>query len=518
MDLKNALKEIEKLKQIIDNKDVEIEKLKLALYKQQKELNEALITIEVTKDKYKIQRTKAFLGRSEKLSNTIINEVEEVISETKKIVGRNKDGKNFANIDLSKYVSETIYEDPASKICEKCNGELVIASSKERFIIEVVPSTIKIIKIVKRSYKCPICNKNDNKLYYPLVNEAFPGSILTSSLASYIAYHKYELGIPFHHLERHIKETIGIPISKQLMSYWMSSLANKLEPLYNKMRLDLLNNTVKIIHTDETTLVVSKKNEINKDRKVSYVYVYASSYYDRQIQIYDFHENRSIDKTTEWLKDYEGYIVCDDYKGYDKLARLNPNIKLQRCFAHARRRFMDILKTIPKEQQSDTLSFKILELINKLFHFENEYKKLELIASKIVVRRKIDQLPILNTLKEYIFNKPVKKDSSLENAVKYVRNIWDDLNTYLECGYLEISNNLAERAVKPFVINRKVFMTSGSYVGARYTTIIFSIIRTALINGLNVERYLEYIINNIGEKDINKLLPYFDELPNYLKS
>jgi len=58
-------------------------------------------------------------------------------------------------------------------------------------------------------------------------------------------------------------------------------------------------------------------------------------------------------------------------------------------------------------------------------------------------------------------------------AVKYARNIWSDLSTYLSSGYIEISNNIAERAVKPFVINRKVVMTSESYDGDRYTRYSF---------------------------------------------
>ena len=96
--------------------------------------------------------------------------------------------------------------------------------------------------------------------------------------------------------------------------------------------------------------------------------------------------------------------------------------------------------------------------------------------------------------------------------------IYGDLNTYLSNGYVEISNNIAERAVRPFVINRKVFMTSGSYDGARYTTVLFSMIRTAVINNINVSKYLEYVLDNIKDKPINELLPYSDKLPESLKN
>ncbi|MFH1692823.1 MAG: transposase, partial [Bacillota bacterium] len=125
-----------------------------------------------------------------------------------------------------------------------------------------------------------------------------------------------------------------------------------------------------VIHADETTLSISKRPLEDKDRKKSYVYVYTSSYYDAQIAIYDFHESRKIDATAAWLKDYQGTIVCDDYAGYTKLKKENPNSKLQRCFAHVRRRFTDIVKALPVEHQKESYAVKILEVIGKLFHSE----------------------------------------------------------------------------------------------------------------------------------------------------
>ncbi|NLB84690.1 MAG: transposase, partial [Acholeplasmataceae bacterium] len=75
------------------------------------------------------------------------------------------------------------------------------ASEKVRYLVESIPASLKVVKIIKQSYKCDKCNKADNKLYYPISKSLFPGSIMSNSFIAYIAYHKYELGIPFHHLE-----------------------------------------------------------------------------------------------------------------------------------------------------------------------------------------------------------------------------------------------------------------------------------------------------------------------------
>ena len=295
-------------------------------------------------------------------------------------------------------------------------------------------------------------------------------------------------------------------------------MANILKPIYEKMKDDLLHNQVSVIHADETTLSISKRPESDKERKKSYVYVYTSSYYDRQIAIYDFHESRAIDRTAAWLSDYQGTIVCDDFKGYTKLKKDNPKIKLQRCFAHVRRRFADIVKTLPEENHSSSYAKKILDVIGKLFYLESLYKKEKLTANDIVKRRSKEHTPILKELENLLFNHDYKPGSALEGAVNYAKNIWSDLSTYLSSGYIEISNNIAERAVKPFVINRKVFMTSGSYDGARYTTLLFSIIRTARMNDLNVSKYLAYVLDNIQTKDIKDLLPYSPKLDKSLKN
>lgn len=483
------------------------------IFKMQTKLNELLKDKEIISEKYLIERVKPFIAKTEKINEVIINEAEEIIKEEKKTStrGRKKGGKNFSNIDFANSFTETIYEDPVLD-SNLSFDELMLASTKERYIVEVIPGTIKVIKVIKRSFKDKL-----NNFYYPLSNEVFPGSILTPSFASYIAYHKYELGIPFHHLERHLTKTLNFNVSKQLLATWMKKTADVLTPLFDKMKNDLLNNQVGVIHADETTLVVSKRPNHDIERKKSYVYLYASSYYDKQINIYDFHESRRIDETALWLKDYKGYLVVDDYKGYNKLAKDNPNIKLQKCFAHARRRFVDILKSVSKDKQTGTVSYKILTLMNKLFAFEALYKKELLNASEILYKRESDQKPIIKDLENLIFNNTYKPNSAIEGAVNYVKSNWSELLTYFECGHLEISNNLAERAIKPFVINRKSFMTSGSYAGARFTTKLFSIIRTALINHLDPEKYMTYVLENIGRKNIDELTPYSESLPKHIK-
>ncbi len=169
-----------------------------------------------------------------------------------------------------------------------------------------------------------------------------------------------------------------------------------------------------------------------------------------------------------------------------------------------RRRFSDVVKTLPEENISSSYAKKILDVIGRLFYLESMYKKEKLTAMNTLIRRNKEHPPILKELEELLFNPVYKPGSALEGAVNYAKKVWPELTIYLSSGYIEISNNIAERAVKPFVINFKVFMTSGSYDGARYTTLLFSIIRTAPMNDLNVSKYLAYVLDHIQTKDIKE--------------
>ena len=104
---------------------------------------------------------------------------------------------------------------------------------------------------------------------------------------------------------------------------------------------------------------------------------------------------------------------------------------------------------------------------------------------------------------------------SLSKIIKYFNNNKKELYTYLHYSYLDISNKLTERVVKPSVIARKSFLFCKTADGATTIGKLFSIVQTARANGLKSEEYLTYVISNINKKDINVLLPW---QINYLKN
>lgn len=85
--------------------------------------------------------------------------------------------------------------------------------------------------------------------------------------------------------------------------------------------------------------------------------------------------------------------------------------------------------------------------------------------------------------------------SSLGKALYYLREQWPYLKCFLEDGRLEISNNRAERSMKPFVMGRKNWLFANTEGGAQSSAIVYSLIETAKENDLDPYRYLVYVLS-----------------------
>lgn len=492
-------KELTRQEKLLSIKHAELEKLQVENRNLNLRIEELIAKYEdklLASKKFQVEQ---FIPSSEKLieEDLIINELE-VIKE-KKV--RKAPTENFIN-DLKKlYEKEEIIDYDFKGIDV---SHIKPFGTDESYKIEYKPAKFEVVKVVRKKYK------DKDKIYQTLSDDPFPHSPLTPSLAANLIEMKFNLGIPFHRYSNYLISH-GLNISDVNIYNYAKRTLDLLEPLYSELLNNLLHNEFNVIHADETPLKV-----IGSKKDKCYMFVYTTSFWEKPIYIYDFNDSRSTKNLKELLSDYKGYLVCDGYTGYDCLTK--QGITIQRCMVHARRYFNDVLKVLDNEKErTKSPAYKVLNLMSKLFKYEDDFKKKTLTASQIVKQRNSSAYQsAIKDLNNYIDSINIDNNELLSKAVNYYNNNKKELYTYLDYGYLDISNNLAERVVKPFVIARKSFLFCKTADGATTTGKLFSIVQTARANGLKSEEYLTYVISNINKKDINDLLPWSNKLPKEL--
>lgn len=482
----------------------EHEKLKVDFRKVIEERDDAFKQIERLLEGQRIERARLYVAKSE-ITKNVINEAEENTSldVNKEIKDKKKRGRkvgvklsdNFLSKNIQKRIID-IYPDEKETISDLSYIGFDVKTKVEMLPIEIRVEEYHIHKYVK-----------DNVIYQKGQDDPYQGYLTPSFLAS-ILYHKYVLGVPLYRLEKSLNDR-GLLISRQALSNYVIEGARELCPIYEELYKRLINTEVKVLHADETTLeVLEYKKKENRDK--SYMWVYATSTYDYPIYIYDFEKTRSSDNPKEFLKEYKGNLVVDGYEGYNNI----DNVSLAGCWAHVKRKYSDIIKGLSSKQRPSSLAITYIKIIDKLFALEEKYKKLETVDQIYRARQK-ESKPLVDEYFLKVESKIDKSDGKLKEALQYSLNQKDKLIRFLSDGHIPLSNNLAERAVKPFVICRKNFLFSNTHNGADASAIIFSVIQTAKMNGLDPYMYLYQVFCQIWrtkQKDISKLLPWSDEM------
>jgi hypothetical protein len=223
--------------------------------------------------------------------------------------------------------------------------------------------------------------------------------------------------------------------------------------------------------------------------------------------LYEYQPDRRAEHPKRFLKNFSGYLHADGYDGYHDLS---DNIKVVGCFAHARRKFDEAIKGLSKKEQADSAAMIGKRFCDKLFLLERDFA--ELTAEERFLKRQELSKAVFDELYRWVSGVNPPPKTGLATAVVYARNQREYLGRYLEDGRLEISNNRAERSIKPFVIGRKNWLFANTPRGAKASAILYSIIETAKENGLNPYDYLTHIFKNAPNWNIRNNFDFLDLL------
>ena len=228
------------------------------------------------------------------------------------------------------------------------------------------------------------------------------------------------------------------------------------------------------------------------------------------IRLFDYDPSRSSEVPLSLLAGFKGYLQTDGYAGYNKIAKKS-GVTSQGCWAHARRKFDETIKAQGKQSKTGKAQMA-LNYIGRLYRIEREIK--ELLPNKRWAIRQSKSLPIIKDLRKWLDKAIINSlpKSLLGKALYYLDNQWSKLIVYLEDGRLRMDNNLAENAIRPFVIGRRNWLFSNSQAGARSSANLYSLTETAKANKLEPYAYLRVLLEELPKfntvEDLEELLPW----------
>ena len=400
------------------------------------------------------------------------------------------------------------------KSCTVCGAEfVVIGKEKLRSELNIVPAQIFVIDYYRNVYKCAECEKKTDET--KVIKAEAPAPVMKKSMASaatvaYVMQEKYQVGVPLFRQEQYWHSQ-GIKLNRNTLANWIIRSSLWFKPVWDYMKAIMLSQH--IIHADETELRVLK-NDGKPTGKMARMWVFCSGQAcEKQMAVYYYHPTRAGKVVTDILGDYGGFLQTDGYAAYNA-AEKSQHVG---CWSHARRKFVDCLPKGVKRDNSK--SAEALELIGQMFSIENEIENDS--PDERIKMRQEKTIPLLNAYWSCLEDIHPVGGSALEKAVNYSLNRKAVLSIFTHDERIEMTNNRAERAVKPFVMARKNFLFSDTEKGAQASAMCFSMIETAKMNKLNVYGYLMFLLTELPKfgdqpsiKQLDSVMPWA-KIPNY---
>ena len=394
------------------------------------------------------------------------------------------------------------------KVCEcGCKMKRIKEIISQQY--DIIPAKFQVIENIRFVYACS--DKCGEKVKTSeLTPQVLPKTQVTPSFLATIAVEKFEDAMPLERQVKKYKKRFGVDFTSTTFSNWMIRASElRLKPLIEKLSSIQMNSGY--IHADETTLqVLNEKNK--KAKQKSYIWLKASR--DKYpIVLMHYSSNRN-EKTAEYLFDgFTGYMQTDGYASYNIVANREGVTQLG-CWAHARRKFADIIKSGASDVKSKVLAKELVAMVAKLYKIEKEIKDAPPDKKKQVREEKSVQ--ILKDIEEWCdvhFLEAHAIGGTIARAFTYLKNQFPKLKIYIEDGRLDIDNNIAENHVRPIAIGRKNWLFATSTKGATALCNWYSVIETAKANNLDAYAYLKHILTQLPiyeaeGKDIDELLPW----------
>ena len=391
----------------------------------------------------------------------------------------------------------------ASCDCGQCGKAMVKIGEDITEKLHVVPAQFSVERHIYPKYACRCC---ETVVAAPVAPAIIDGGIATNGLLAWVTISKFLDHLPLYRLEQ-IGLRENVPLPRSNLAEWVGKIGVALQPLAD--RLAHLLRERPVLHADETP--VDQLDPKSGKNKKAYIWVYRSTTIDDlpPIVVYDYQTSRCGSHPRQFLDQWKGHLMVDDYAGYKALFQLD--ITELGCMAHARRKFFDL-----HHANQSAVAAEALIWIAALYKVESDAKELSVEGRKDL--RAQETKPLLEKYRQWLdaTRATVAPGSATLKAIDYTLRRWPSLVRYADTGHLPIDNNAAENVIRHIALGRKNWLHYGSERAGHRAAAIQSLLITAKINGLNPAAWLADVLEKLPtwpNNRIDELLPFVQKKP-----
>ena len=333
------------------------------------------------------------------------------------------------------------------------------------------------------------------------LERVIPQSGVGTGLLAHIVISKYADHVPLYRIEQ-IAARQGVTLERSKMSKYVEQVALLLTGVKTQLEHRLLQSGY--VQCDETPVKVLDPERPGAAR---HAWLWVRHAPTAQTIIFDFDPTRKQEVPLGLFPpDWQGVIQSDGYQVYENLAAQRPGITSVRCWAHARRKWVEAV------DNGGQIVAQVLALIAKLYQVEAEARG-KPFAQREALRSDRSQI-LLAQIKSKMLQAQVNAlpASKIGEASAYALKRWDELTRYAEPGYghVEIDDNPIENGIRPSALGKKNWLFIGHPDAGWKSATIYSILGTCKLLKLNPEAYLTWVLPKLaaGTNQSAGLLPH----------
>lgn len=386
--------------------------------------------------------------------------------------------------------------------CLHCIGEDV----SDR--LDIIPAQFRVIVTRRPKYACRSCT--DGIIQAPAPARLIPGGLPTEAMVAHVLVSKYADHLPLYR-QAQIYSRQGVDLDRSTLADWVGRAAFELRPVHDALIADLKRSTK--LFMDETRAPVLDPGA----RKTKTGYFWALARDDRPWGgtappgvTFTYAPGRGGQHAERILQGFGGILQVDGYAGYNRLIapdRIGPDIQLAHCWAHARRKLIEITRTGPAPIAEEGVT-----LIRDLYAIEADIRGSDPAARQAI--RQQCSAPILARIDNWLHHHRARASakSPLGQALAYIAKYREGLGRFLTDGRIELDSNAVERTIRPIALNRKNALFAGHDAGAENWAVIASLIETCKMNSIDPHAWLTAtltaIVQGHKQSQIDYLLPW----------